>query len=127
MRKIGQIPRKRENGKEGPLEDWVSYITRATHKIERESKEAGVADWIVEQRRRKWRWAGHVARMSGNRWTKLLLDWVPVGKRRVGRPTKRWDGEILEFAETEFDGRAWPAVEHNRDEWKTFEDKFARR
>ena len=34
----------------------------------------------------KWRWAGHVARMTDNRWTIRSTEWTPRdGRRSVGR------------------------------------------
>ena len=52
---------------------------------------AGMLSDMVEQRRRKWAWAGHVGRMlkwSPDRWTVQVLGWQPKGKRLVGRPKK---------------------------------------
>ena len=44
-------------------------------------------------------WYGHVQRMSEERLPKQVLDWVPPGKRRRGRPVKGWrqgvDEEML--------------------------------
>jgi len=45
---------------------------------------------------KKWRWAGHVARMNDNRWTKRLTDWHE--KRSRKRPDSRWKDEIERFA-----------------------------
>lgn len=35
-------------------------------------------------------WYGHVQRMAGDRLPKKVLDWVPPGRRRRGRPMKGW-------------------------------------
>jgi hypothetical protein len=91
IRKIVQVPRAKDE--DGTLEDWVSYFRRSTHEADKMSNAAGVTDWEVEQRRRKWRWAGHVARMTDRRWTWVLLMWVPTGARRVGKP--KVDGRTL--------------------------------
>ena len=69
LRKMAQVPRWRMCGEEGQQEDWVSYVTRATHTVEDASKKAGATGWVQEQRRRKWRWAGHVARLKDRKWT----------------------------------------------------------
>ena len=29
-----------------------------------------------------WRWAGHVARMNDNRWTKRITDWCPYNDKK---------------------------------------------
>jgi len=33
----------------------------------------------------KWRFAGHVARLNDDRWTKRLLQWRPREDGRMGR------------------------------------------
>ena len=56
---------------------------------------------VVKQQ--KWRWAGHVARMNDNRWTKRLTNWHPYNEKRSRkRPDTRWKDEIEKFA-----GVAW--------------------
>ena len=48
LRKMGQIVRRRIGGEEdASLEDWVSYIVRATHDVEMLSDAAGVADRVL--------------------------------------------------------------------------------
>ena len=53
--------------------------------------------WIREKTRvkyivrvgkqQKWRWAGHVAMMTDNQWTKRITDWFPyIDKRSKRRP-----------------------------------------
>ena len=124
MRKMGQVVRRRIGGEED--EDWVSYIVRATHEVELLSDAAGVADWVHERRRRKWRWAGHVARMGDRRWTKLVLDWSPIGTgtRRVGRPTMRWEKSLEEFAGRHLGGNRWTEAAKRRAAWRGLEAGF---
>ena len=38
----------------------------------------------------RWKWYGHVLRMSDDRIPKQALDWRPDGRRRVGRPKDTW-------------------------------------
>jgi hypothetical protein len=40
------------------------------------------------------RWAGHVARMGENRGLYRVLVGKPEGKRPLGRPRRRWEGNI---------------------------------
>ena len=124
LRKIGQVPRWRICGEDGGPEDWVSYIVRSTYFVEEKGAKAGVADWVKEQRRRKWRWAGHVARLGDRRWTKLALDWMPSGVRRQGRPTTRWEDTLKRFEEEHLNGQRWDAVAKDRSAWKNLEDCF---
>jgi hypothetical protein len=43
---------------------------------------------------RRMRWAGHVARMGEKRNACRLLVGKPEGKRPLGRPRRRWAGNI---------------------------------
>ena len=40
------------------------------------------------------RWAGHVARMGEGRVVHRVLMGKPEGKRQLGRPRPRWEGNI---------------------------------
>ena len=52
---------------------------------------------IIEKN--KLRWYGHVKRMEDTRHAKKFLEWVPPGRRPVGRPRKRWTQGVEEAAE----------------------------
>ena len=43
---------------------------------------------------RKIRWAGHVARMGGERGVYRVLVGKPEGRRPLGRPRRRWVDNI---------------------------------
>jgi len=47
-------------------------------------------------RRYKSNWLRHVTRMKNNRMTKIMLNYRPDGRRRLGRPLKR----LVDEAET---------------------------
>ena len=40
------------------------------------------------------RWAGHVVRMEEGRGVHKILVGKPRGKRSLGRPRRRWEGNI---------------------------------
>ena len=78
-------PERDENVKAAEvLEPWVDWIRRATGLAELHLHKAGAEDWIGGHTRRKWRWAGHLARKDDDRWSKKSLDWTPPGTRKVG-------------------------------------------
>ncbi|XP_022821436.1 uncharacterized protein LOC111352944 [Spodoptera litura] len=65
---------------------------------------------------------GHVSRYTDNRWTIKTTKWKgPVGKRKAGRPKRRWADDI-----TELTGKDWLAIGRDRDEWKGLEEAFTR-
>ncbi|WP_440994831.1 hypothetical protein [Cysteiniphilum litorale] len=56
---------------------WIRRVTR-------------VNDIIQVIKQHKWRWAGHLARIDDNRWSKRLTDWFPRdSKRSRKRPDTR--------------------------------------
>ena len=49
---------------------------------------------VREIKSRRLRWAGHVARMVEGRSAFKILTGKPTGKRPLGRPRRRWKGNI---------------------------------
>ena len=50
-----------------------------------------IADWM---KGRKAEWNEHVSRMNDTRLVKSARDLKPEGRRRVGRPKKRWKDDL---------------------------------
>ena len=81
-----------------PDENLVEWVQRATHHVELVADESQEEFWVSVQRRRKWRWVGHVARLTDNRRTHQVLSWhLECGRRRVDRPTRRWTNVLDTF------------------------------
>ena len=60
-------------------------------------KRTKIIDIIEYTLKQKWKWAGHIARMKDNRWTKRCTAWQPRrGKRSRGRPSRRWQDAVTE-------------------------------
>lgn len=79
-----------------------------------------VIDVTYKIRRLKWRWAGHMIR-GKEKWSKIVTRWYPrEGKRKRGRPQKRWDDDIKQVA-----GVTWNRVALDKYEWKRLEEAFA--
>jgi hypothetical protein len=54
---------------------------------------------------RRMRWAGHIARMGEERVVYRVLVGKPEGKRPLGRPKRRWEGNIkMDLQEVGFGG-----------------------
>ncbi|CAH2100226.1 unnamed protein product [Euphydryas editha] len=87
----------------------IRSITRATDALEHALKQ-------------KWKWAGHVARLSDERWTLRVTRWKgPSGKRHRGRPLTRWTDDITKVA-----GSGWLQSAQNRESWNSLEEAFTR-
>ena len=44
-------------------ESWIEWIQRTTWMAEGQLSKTGIDDWVVGQRKRQWRFAGHTARL----------------------------------------------------------------
>ena len=65
-------------------------------------------------------WAEHVARMGESRTLYRVLVGKPDGKRPLGRPRHRWEGNIkLDLEEVGCEGMDWIDVAQDRKRWRT--------
>ena len=104
-------------------ESWVEYIRRATHICEQLVEKHGSCNWVRLQKTRKWKLAGKTASCIDGRWATRLLTWKPwfrtCARRRVGRPLKRWDDDIVALA-----GGDWPEVARDRLLWDALKEGY---
>jgi len=69
---------------------------------------------------RRTRWAGHVAHMGQSRGVYRALVGKPDGKRPLGRPRPRWEGNIkIDLQELECRGMEWIELAEESDRWRT--------
>jgi hypothetical protein len=68
---------------------------------------------------KRMRWAGHVARM-GKKWNvDRLLVGKPEGKRPLGRPRRRWIGNIkMDLLEIGLSVVDWIGLAQDRYRWR---------
>ena len=82
-------------------------------------KRTKIIDIIEYTLKQKWKWAGHIARLKDNRWTKRCTEWQPRrGKRSRGRPSRRWQ-DI-----TEKEGTTWIRKATDGQRWKTLMEGY---
>ena len=66
------------------------------------------------------RWAGHVARMGGERGVYRFLLWKPERRRPLGRPGRRWVDNIrMDLQEVGCGYMDWIGLAQDRDRWRT--------
>jgi hypothetical protein len=79
----------------GPKRDEVTGEWRTLHNDELNDLYS-LPNFVRVVKLRRWRWAGHVARMGLDRGVHRVLVGKPVGNRPLGRPKRRWD-DILSW------------------------------
>jgi len=68
---------------------------------------------------RRMRWVGHVARMGERRGVCRVLVGKPEGKRPLGRPRRRWEGNIkMDHQEVACEGVDWIKLVQDRGRWR---------
>ena len=68
---------------------------------------------------RRMRWAGHVARIGEGRGVHRVLVGKPEGKRPLGRPRRRWEGNIkMDLQEVGGSCGDWMELAQDRDRWR---------
>ena len=108
-------------------ETWIEWLRRRTRLTEHVLESLRLDDWVQAQRRRKWKYCGHILRRDDNRWATALITWRPdSGFRSKGRPRKRWTQAFYHLFQKTFDADAgtWILLAMERDEWRTLENEF---
>jgi hypothetical protein len=68
---------------------------------------------------RRMSWAGHVTRIGEKRNAYRTLVGNPEEKRPLGRPRRRWVGNIkMDPIEIGWDGGDWIDLNQDRDQWR---------
>ena len=82
-------------------------------------RRTGVQDIIRRITTLKWKWAGHVARLRDDRWTKRIVNWRPrADKRSRGRPPTRWSDDIKRI------GGHWIRAAQERTQWSSLKEAY---
>jgi hypothetical protein len=77
----------------------------------------GELDIVIEIKKGRLRWLGHVEGMSEESVVKRLYQNTPEGSRNVGRPRLRWMDDVRE--DMRMGVTNWRIRAHRRDDWKT--------
>jgi hypothetical protein len=76
---------------------------------------------VKENKSRRMRWVGHVARMGEGRGIYRVLVGRSEGKRPLGRPRRRWDDNSnMDLREIAIDGANWIRLAQDRVQWRAF-------
>ncbi|KAJ4426584.1 hypothetical protein ANN_26382 [Periplaneta americana] len=104
----------------GAKRDEVTGEWRKLHNAELHALYSSL-DIIRKIKSRRFRRAGHVARMGESRNAYRLLVGRPEGKRPLGRPRRRWEDNIkMDLREVGYDDRDWINLAQDRDRWRAY-------
>ncbi|KAJ4440692.1 hypothetical protein ANN_08840, partial [Periplaneta americana] len=104
----------------GAKRDEVAGEWRKLHNAELHALYSS-PDLIRNIKSRRLRWAGHVAHMAESRNAYSVLVGRPEGKRRLGRPRRRWEDNIkMDLREVGCDDRDWINLAQDRDRWRAY-------
>jgi hypothetical protein len=102
----------------GPKRDEVTGEWRRLHNKELYALYS--SPYIIRvMKSRRLRWAGHVARMGERRGEYRALVGKPEGRRQLGRPRRRWEGNIkMDLREVGCVDMDWIDLAEDRDRWR---------
>ena len=70
---------------------------------------------IIDIEQKRLQWYGHVKRMPEEGIPKLIMDWIPRERRKIGRPRKTWmEGVQADMTTGNLGSDQW----RNREEWR---------
>ena len=98
----------------GAVRDQNGWRIRTNSELQRLF---GQPDIVVKIKQERIRWAGHVQRMSETRTAKKIFIGKLEGRRRRGRPRKRWIDDVEEDLR-KMGVRCWRRKAEDRDEWR---------
>ena len=103
-------------------ETWVEYIQRSARECDQLAEEYGMKPWITEYPSRKWQFARRLARHDDERWSSLIISWLPNNEvgRAPGRPRTGWAKDFEMFA-----GGSWLDMAKDKDLWNDAGHLFA--
>jgi hypothetical protein len=74
----------------------------------------GTADSTDSIEKKRLQWYGHVKRMPEERIPKLIVEWIPLERRKRGRLRKTWMEGVKAAMTRNLEPDQW----RNREEWR---------
>ena len=112
---------------EEPLEPWKQFLERSARMVEEKLAASGQEEWLVTWSRRKWRFAGKMARLEQHKWSFAALTWNPNGYRAQARAHKRWDDDFNELLKSMEICESWMSLAKDSKKWQALEQNFVRK
>ena len=114
------------------LEPWVDFLKRTAQWTDQQLERAGLCQWTVQWKSRKWSWAAKLMEGNTDKWSTMATLWQPLlhssvsRGRRQARPKKRWDQEFVDYVEKAFpqQGKRWQDLA-KEEWWQNESENFA--
>ena len=92
---------------------WPTTISK-----EKLNEEVEISRITYTIKARRWSFIGHILRFESTNDCRIVMNWTPVRKRSIGRPTETW----RRMVEKERDALVWKSWVDaaQRAEWRTF-------
>jgi hypothetical protein len=97
-----------------PVREGERWRIRSNQELEEILRGEDIVKFVNSQR---LAWLGHVERMGVERMLRKLLHEKMEGRRRRGRPRKRWLQDLEEDLRVMQVGRWWEKV-HSKEQWR---------
>ena len=115
------------------LEPWPDFLRRTAQWTREQLGRAGLKQWIVQWRQKKWEWAAKLAMPGNDKWSAVATLWQPLihsscpRGRKQARPKKRWEEDIVDYLGKAYpeDGRPWHKVARDIEWWLSKTDEFS--
>ena len=93
--------------------EWLRLHNKELHSLYRSPNIVRVI------KSRRLRWAGHVAKMEEGRSVFKILTDIPMGKRPLGRPRRRWEDNLrMDLEEIRIIAGNWVDSAQDRNYWR---------
>ena len=114
------------------LEPWPEFLKRTAEAADRQAKNAGILEWSVACRRRKWKWAQGLLTTGNSKWSSVATSWKPTlhssvpANRSRSRPKKRWTDDIELFIKKKFpeERRPWQELAKDLQWWRKSSEMY---
>ena len=115
------------------LEPWSDFLRRTAQWTDQQLKDAGLSQWTVQAKRRKWKWAAQLMDNAANKWSAIATQWQPLLHsshprcRRPARPKKRWEQDLVDYIKKVLpeSGSFWQDAARDKNWWLGETERFA--
>ena len=115
------------------LEPWVDFLKRTAQWTDEQLQNAGLSQWTVLWKKKKWQWAGKLMKDGVDKWSVRATLWQPLVHsnaprgRRQARPKKRWEQDFVDYIKNVLPetSKSWHDLARDQEWWLADTEKFA--